>query len=136
MQRVRQFMRHHRLLLFHRNPIQQIDGLCLRIVITGYLLAQQRHQQLFQIEVAGQQAKLLQYQFRALQTLHILVLHVLGQVGFYFIATGEAALDLLLDRQTSLLAIEGQNLIDRVEKFLRFAGRDLDFRLLRGRGLS
>jgi len=58
---------------------------------------------------------------------------VLGQVGFHFVAAGEAALDLLLDRQTALLAIKGQNLVDGVEKFLRLARADLDLRFLRGR---
>jgi hypothetical protein len=66
---------------------------------------------------------------------------VLGQVRFHFIAAGQSALDLLLDRQSGLFAIERQNLIDGVEQFLRLAWRDLDLGLLcggrlRGRSLG
>ena len=60
---------------------------------------------------------------------------MLGQVRDHLIAAGQPALDLLLDGQSGPFAVEGENLIDGVKQFLRFARRDLDFffRFLRRR---
>ena len=133
LQGMRQLVGHHRFLFLHGNPIQQVDGLRFGIVVAGDLLAQQRHQQLFQIEIARQEPKLFQHQLRPLQLLHVFILHVPGQVSNHFVAAGQATLDLLLDGQSRPLAVEGENLIDGVKQFLRFARCDFDlfFRLRR-----
>jgi len=56
---------------------------------------------------------------------------VLGKVAFYFIAAGQPAFDLLLDRQARLLAVECQNLVDGVKKLFRLPRCDLDLWLFR-----
>ena len=57
---------------------------------------------------------------------------MLGQKLHDLIAAGELALYLVLDGQPSLLAVEIENLVDRVEKFFGFAGGDFDFVVVGG----
>ena len=120
-------MRHDRLLLFNGHPVEQIHGFGFRIVVTGDFLAQQGDQKRFEIELARQQAKFFQHQFGAAQALGVFVVQVLGEIGDDLIAAGEFALHLFLDGKAGLLAVEIQNFVDRVKKFLGLTRRDLDF---------
>ena len=81
LQRMRQFVRQHRLLLVGAQPVEQIHGLGFGIVISRHLLFQQHHQKFPQVEVSGQKAKFLEHQLGAAQALGIFVLAgVLGDV--------------------------------------------------------
>jgi len=131
LQRMRQFMRHHRTLRLRSNPIQQIHGLRFRIVVAGHLLTQQLHQKSLQIEVGWKQPEFFQHQLRPAQALRIFVFgHVFFEISHNFIAGGELALDLMLDRQIRIFAGKFQNLIHLAEDLFRFLGRD--FLLLLG----
>src|SRR5262245_32462086 len=55
---------------------------------------------------------------------------MLREISNHFIAAGELALDVVLDRQSGLLAVEFENLVHRMEEFFGLAGRDFDFWLL------
>ena len=120
-------MSHDGLLFLHRHPIEQIHRSCLGIVVARNFLTQQRNQECLQIEIAGQQAEFLEHEFGAPQPLRVFVVQVLGEIGDNFIAAGQLALDLSLDGQAALLAVELENLVHRVEKFFGLARGDLDF---------
>ena len=57
LQGMSQFVRQHRLLLLGPQPVQQVYGLGLRVVVAGHLLLQQGHQKLSQVEVTRQQSE-------------------------------------------------------------------------------
>ena len=69
LERVRQLVSHHRLLLFHGHPVEQVHGFCFGIVVAGHFFAQERDQKGFQIEVARKQAEFFQHQLRPAQAL-------------------------------------------------------------------
>jgi hypothetical protein len=95
---VRQFVRQHRTLLLNVDPIEQVNGFSLRVVIPGYLFTQQGHEKRLQIEVSRQKSELFQHQLGTAQPLRVLVLsHIFFEIGHNFVATGEASLDLFLD---------------------------------------
>ena len=60
------FVRKHRLLGIGGEPVQQIHALGLHVVVPGDLLLKKLDQETVQIEVARQESKLLQHDFRAL----------------------------------------------------------------------
>ena len=124
---VRQLVSHHRLLLFHGHPVEQVHGFCFGIVVAGHFFPQEGNQKRFQIEVARQQAKFFQHKFRPPQALGVLVVQVLGEKGNDLIAAGQFALDFPLDGQAGLLAVEIENFVDGVEQFLGLTRGDLDF---------
>src|SRR5579859_1516651 len=120
-------MSHDWFLLFDRYPVEKIHRSGFGIVVTGNFFAKQRHQKRFEVEVAGKQAELFQYEFRAAETLRVFVVEVLGQVGNDFVAAGQLAFDFPLDGKARLLAVKIQNLVYRVEEFLSLAWGDFDF---------
>jgi hypothetical protein len=79
----------------------------------------------------GEQAEFFQYEFGAAQALGVFVVHVLGEERDDFIAAGELALYTFPDGQSGLLAVEVENLVDRVKEFLGLARSDFDFGLWR-----
>ena len=128
LERVRQFVRQHRLLLFDIHPVQQIHSSCFDVVVSRHLLPQHRHQEGGQVEVPRQQPEFLQHRRRPLQSLRVLVvLHALLDVGLHLVALGQPALHLVLDREARVLAGKLQDLVHRAEKFLRLFGRDDGF---------
>ena len=116
-----EFVGQHRLLLLQAQPVQQIYGFGLRIVITRHLFFQQNHQECAQIEVAGQKPKFFQHQFGAAQAFGVFVLRiVLGDVLGHLVAAYQLTLDLMLDGKRCVFAGEAQNLIHRAKEFFRF----------------
>ena len=68
-----ELMRQHRLLQVRFNPVEQIHGFVLRIVIAGHLFLKQRNQKRLEIKIARQQSELLEHLFGALQAFGILI---------------------------------------------------------------
>ncbi len=108
-------MGHHRFLFFHRNPVEQIYGSCLGIVVAGDFLFQQSNEKSFEIEVAGQESEFLQHQFRPAEALRVLIVQMFGEIGLDFVAAGQLALHFPLDGKAGLFAVELQNFIDGME---------------------
>ena len=125
LQCVRQFVRQHWTLRLHVHPVQQVYGLGFGVVVSRHLLLEERNQKRLQIEIARQQSKFLQHDFRALQPLRILVLlHVLLDKGLHLAALHQPPLDLLFDGQLRLPAGKLQDLVNRLEKLLGFLRGD------------
>ena len=102
------------------HPVEQVDGLGLGVVVGLDLLLKQRQQERLQLEVAVEQAELLQHDFPALQALGALVfLELLVQVSLHRGAGGELTLDRALDGQPGLLRGELEELIDQRKQLLR-----------------
>ena len=126
LQRVGQLVRHHRLLLVGIDPVQHVHGLGLRVVISLDLLLQQRQQKRLELKVAVEQAKFLQHDLIALQSLGALVLvEFFVEIALHCGARGEGALHGALDRQAGLLRGELDELVDQREELLGLLGRDV-----------
>ncbi len=96
---VGQLVGQNRLLLVDRHPVEHVHGLGLGVVIGLDLLLEQGQQERLQVEVAIEQAELLQHDFAALQALGALVLlEFLVQIRLDGVARGELALDRALSR--------------------------------------
>ncbi len=74
LQRVGQLVGQNRLLFLHADPVEHVHGLGLGVVIGFDLLLQQRQQKRLQVEVAVQQAELLEHDLVALQPLGSFIL--------------------------------------------------------------
>ena len=127
LQSVSQFVSHDRLLLFHGDPIEQVHRFRLRIVVTCHFFLQKRNEESFEIEITREQAKFLQNEFGAAQTLRILVVHVFRKVGLDFSAAGQLAFYFPLNGQAGLFTVELHDFVDGMEQLLGLAGSDLDF---------
>src|SRR5207248_10495455 len=100
-------------------PVEQVDSLSFGIVVTGDLLLEQRYQERLQIEIAWQESKLLEDDFRPLEALGILVLlHVLLDECLHFAALAKPPLLLFFDGLLGFAAGEFEDFIDRLEKLL------------------
>ena len=120
LQRVRQFVRQHRLLLVGLNPVQQVHSLCLVVVETGNLFGQQGDEERLQLEVAVQQPKLLQHCLRARQPFCPFVLFKpLAEILVHLIACHQLAFDGVLYRQLRILAGKLQYFVDGLEQLFR-----------------
>ena len=99
LQGVGQLVGENRLLLVDGHPVEHVHGLGLGIVVGFDLLLEQGQQERLQVEVAVEQAELLQHDFAALQALGAFVfLELLVQVRLHGVARGELALDRALSR--------------------------------------
>ena len=136
LQSVRQFMRQHWLLLVRIDPIEQIHRLVIRVVVARHLFTQQFEHESFQVEIARDQSKFLQNNFRPLQLLRGFVfLETLDEESLHVVPAGELPFYLMLDRQRGIVALNLQNRVDGIEKFLFLSLRDsvlgLDLRVCR-----
>jgi hypothetical protein len=69
LQGVGQLVGQHRLLLLDVHPVEHVHGLGLGVVVGLDLLLEQRQQKGLEVEVAIEQAELLEHDFVALQAL-------------------------------------------------------------------
>ena len=114
-------MRHHRFLLFGGNPIHQVNGLVLDVVVTGHLLPHQRDQICAQIKSARQEPKLLQDQLRALEPLGIfIVFHALVQGFSHLVAAAQLAFYDAPDRQPGIFTGKAKDFIEGAKEFVSF----------------
>ncbi len=110
-------MRHHGALLLRLDPVQQIHGAGLGIVEAGHLLSEQAQQKGLQVEVAVQQAELLEHQLGTFLALGAFVLvHLLAQDAADLFAGVDHALDRLVVGEMRVLADKSENAVERSQK--------------------
>ena len=113
---VGELVREDGLLLVGLDPVEHVDGLGFVVVVAGDLLGEQADEEGAQVEVAVQQAELLQDDFRSLQPLGALVFfEALLQVLAYFVACDQPALDVRHAGQGGIGRGEGHDLVDGLE---------------------
>ena len=69
LQGVGQLVRHHRLLLVRIDPVEQVHGLGLGVVVGFDLLLEERQQKGLELEILVEQAEFLEHDFVALEAL-------------------------------------------------------------------
>ncbi len=132
LQGVGQFVRHHRLLLFGIDPVEQVHGLGFGVVVGFDLLLEERQQEGLELEVVVEEAEFLEHDFVALQALGALVLvEFFFEVAFHGGARGELALDGAFDGQAGFVGGEFDELVDQGEELFGLLGRDAGWRICR-----
>ena len=122
---VGKLVRHHRLLLLDRHPVEQIHLLGFVVVEAGNLLGEQAQEERPHLEALVEQAKLLEHEFAALHALGALVLvELLAQFGVDGGAGDEPALHRALDLEVGVFADEVQDLVLGGEQGLLLLGRE------------
>jgi hypothetical protein len=121
-------VREHRLLLLGIHPVEEVDGLSGRIVITGDLFAEEDDEEFLEIEILREQAEFLENEFGAAEALGIVVFgEVLFDVGGDGVTIDEATLDHGLNGQVGVFAGEFEDVVDGAEEGVGLFGGDFLF---------
>ena len=108
------------------DPVEHVDGFGFGVVEGLDLLLEQRQQKGLEVEVAVEEAELLEDDFVALEAFCApVVVEFLLEVAFDGGAGGELALDGALDGQTGLVGGELDEFVDEGEKLLGLLGGDV-----------
>jgi hypothetical protein len=99
---VGKLVRQHRLLRIGRDPIEQIHGFCLAVVVRGNLLVEQLDEERLQMEILVDEAELLEDNFGPLHAFGVLVVHFPKEILFDFGTRGQVGLHLVLDGQLGI----------------------------------
>ena len=125
-----ELVRQHRLLRIGRDPVEQIDGLRLAVVVRGNLLVEQLDQKRLQMEIRVDQAEFLQHDFRPLHALRVfVVVHFFQEILLDFRARGQVRLHFVLDGQFGVFRGKLENGRNGGKQFLRLLRGDVAFGL-------
>ena len=115
-----------RLLLVDVDPVEHVDGLGFGVVVGFDLLLEQGEQKGLEVEVAVEQAELLEHDFVALEAFGVLVVvEFFLEVALDGGAGGELALDRALDGQPGFIGGELDELVDQRKELLGLLGGDV-----------